>query len=65
MEVDGQILAAFADIQNNVRKLIDIESNSLVCNYEFSAFGKKTENSQQNVLILGNLHQRDSIQNCH
>ncbi|MBA3816464.1 MAG: RHS repeat-associated core domain-containing protein, partial [Parachlamydiaceae bacterium] len=44
-----QILAAFVDIQNNVRKLVDIESNTLVCNYEFSAFGEKTEYSQENV----------------
>ena len=41
IELKGKPFAPITDLQGNIRRLIDIETNSIVAKYDFTAFGEK------------------------
>ena len=47
VEIEGKIFASLTDVQGNIRRLVDVNSNTLSASYDFTAFGEKLQGSSK------------------
>lgn len=46
IETGGHVFAPMTDVQRNIRRLIDFETNEIVEKYDYSAFGEKLQSEE-------------------
>ncbi len=46
IEAGGKVFAPITDVQRNIRRLVDIESNDVVQQYDYTAFGEKLQGKE-------------------